>query len=65
MSAVVCAKQDSSETAPALQGNLALKISMDLKTPVRVCRAAAMQERDGHNYRMYAYEGLYLVMQMT
>lgn len=38
---------------------------MDMQTPVRVCRAAAMQERNGRMYRMYAYEGLYLVQEMA
>jgi hypothetical protein len=48
-----------------VQGNLALKVAMDLQTPVRVCRAAGMQVRDGHSYRLYAYEGLYLVRDMV
>lgn len=47
-----------------MQGNLALKTSMDMVTPVRVCRAAGMQARNGREYRMYAYEGLYLVKDM-
>lgn len=51
--------------AAYLQGNLALKTSMDMQTPVRVCRAAAMQQRNGHMYRMYSYEGLYLVKALS
>lgn len=39
-------------------------MSMELRTPVRVCRAAAERERSGCMYRMYAYEGLYLVTAM-
>ena len=48
-----------------LQGNLALKEAMDEQTPVRVCRAAGSIERDGINFRQYAYEGLYLVRDMA
>lgn len=47
-----------------MQGNLALKMSMDLQTPVRVCRAASSRERNGTVFRMYSYAGLYIVKEM-
>lgn len=47
-----------------MQGNLALKVAQDMRTPVRVCRAAGIVQRDGLVFRLYAYEGLYLVTDM-
>ena len=54
-----------STLAKCVQGNLALKVAMDEGTPVRVCRAAGTAERAGVTYRQYAYEGLYLIQDMT
>eukprot|EP00892_Ulva_mutabilis_P000359 jgi/Ulvmu1/10323/UM061_0006.1 len=40
-------KQQQVQPQQLEKGNLALKTSMDLQTPVRVCRAASERERDG------------------